>query len=58
MALPKNWKTSLAGVLLLGFLAYKFYLDPNALSTDKIMLLLTAGGFFASGDHDSAGKQE
>lgn len=57
MALPKNWKTSLAGVLLLGFLAYKFYLDPNALSVDKIMILLTAGGFFASGDHDST-KQE
>lgn len=47
----KNWKTSLFGLLMLGFLGYKFYLDPNSLGINDILMMLGGAGFFFTADH-------
>ena len=55
--MSKNWKTTVAGVVILGGLAYKFYLDPSQVGFPELIGLLTAAGFFASADHNVDDKK-
>lgn len=56
--MSKNWKTTIAGVVILAGLAYKFYLDPSKVGFPELVALLTAAGFFTSADHNITDKTD
>ena len=46
----KNWKTSLVGLLILGYAGYRVVILKEALDLQEILLALTGAGFIFGKD--------
>ena len=56
-ALLKSWRTTLVGLVLVGYLAYKLFFQGHEIDTQTVLEMLVALGFLSSGDGAKSSTQ-